>query len=232
MKHTQSVIALSIGIGTAVLFSQTAIAASAQAEEGPRYEITITNLTRGSQMTPILAASHKEGVSLFDLGSPASGELATLAEEGNVTPLAEMLMANASVKNVVNSSGLTDPGKSVTLNVSAIGRFNHVSVAAMLIPSNDAFFAVNGMEAPRHRGETITYYSPAYDAGSEENNELCTSIPGPFFAECGGAGGDGKEGNGEGYTHIHAGMHGIGDFAAANRDWRNPVAKITIRRIQ
>lgn len=31
-------------------------------------------------------------------------------------------------------------------------------------------------------------------------------------------------------VHIHAGIHGIGNMNAAIRAWRNPVAKITIRR--
>lgn len=35
----------------------------------------------------------------------------------------------------------------------------------------------------------------------------------------------------EGYVHIHAGIHGIGDFMASDRDWRNPVAEITVERL-
>ena len=34
----------------------------------------------------------------------------------------------------------------------------------------------------------------------------------------------------QGYVHIHAGIHGIGNLVAADRDWRNPVAHISIRR--
>jgi hypothetical protein len=46
---------------------------------------------------------------------------------------------------------------------------------------------------------------------------------------CGGEGG--SPGVGEGYVHIHTGIHGIGDLlTAAMYDWRNPVAEITIRR--
>ena len=36
--------------------------------------------------------------------------------------------------------------------------------------------------------------------------------------------------DGEGYVHIHRGMHGIGDLAPEIYDWRNPVAAITITR--
>jgi hypothetical protein len=197
---------------------------------GGRYEITVTNVTRGQTFTPILVATHKAGVRLFELGQPASAELATLAEEGNTAPLAAALSAMPAVKDVASSGAMLPPGESVTITVSTQGAFDRVSLAAMLIPTNDAFFALNDVDGPRGRSAT-TLFAPAYDAGSELNDELCVSIPGPSFTECGGPGGGGMPGGGEGYVHIHAGIHGIGDFAAADRDWRNPVARITVRRV-
>jgi hypothetical protein len=223
MKRTVSVVVVLLGF-TVLIGAQTPTAAAA-----PRFEVTVTNLTRGQQFTPILVASHQKGVRLFTLGSPASSELATLAEEGNTVPLAALLLATSGVSDIAASAGLLNPGQSVTISVDAGGGFDHLSVAAMLIPTNDGFFALNGVEGPRG-DQTLTLYSPAYDAGSERNDELCASIPGPFFAECGGAGSGGKPGGGEGYVHIHAGIHGIGDLDLAQRDWRNPVAQITIRR--
>ena len=101
----------------------------------------------------------------------------------------------------------------------------------MLIPTNDAFFAVNDAEGP-NGPHAITVFSPAYDAGTERNDETCASIPGPNFVECGGPGGGGAPGGGEGYVHIHAGIHGVGDLLPEKRDWRNPVARITIRRLR
>lgn len=197
-----------------------------------RFEVTVTNLTRGQQFTPVLVASHKESLELFRLGAPASPELATLAEEGNTGPLANALAALPETGNVVSGTGLTNPGASVTLIVEGGGRFDHVSVAAMLIPTNDAFFAVNGIPLPKGN-QTLTLVSPAYDAGSERNDELCASIPGPNFAECGGPGGGAAPAGGEeGYVHIHSGIHGIGNLSAAVRDWRNPVALISIRRVR
>ncbi len=193
------------------------------------FEVTVTNLTRGQQFTPILVATHKEGVRLFELGSPASSQLKTLAEEGNVAPMKALLLGNPNVLDVVHSGALLDPGKSVTQRVRTRGGFDNVSVAAMLIPTNDGFFALNDLEGPDGQ-ESIIVVSPAYDAGTERNDELCASIPGPFFTECHGPGGGGAPGGGEGYVHIHAGIHGIGELNPAMRDWRNPVAKITIRR--
>ena len=102
----------------------------------------------------------------------------------------------------------------------------HVTALAMLIPTNDAFFALNAVELPQ-KG-TDTYFSVAYDAGSELNDEQCAHIPGPATV-CSGEGV--SVGQGEGFVHIHPGIHGIADLAADIYDWRNPVAQITVTRI-
>ena len=224
----------SLGLSLAIACS-LGVAPAARADddhEGGRFEVTITNLTRGQQFTPILVASHKSNVKLFELGKPASTELATLAEEGNTAPLAAALSALPGTGQVVSGSGLTNPGASTTLIVDGRRGFGFLSVAAMLIPTNDAFFALNGVALPRGN-DKLTWTAPAYDAGSERNDELCVSIPGPFFVECGGSGGGAAPAGGEeGYVHIHAGIHGIGNLPAATRDWRNPVALITVRRMR
>ncbi|MEQ1661122.1 MAG: spondin domain-containing protein [Thiobacillus sp.] len=205
----------------------------ALADDGARaFEVTITNLTRGQRFTPILVASHRAGVKLFEFGQPASAELVALAENGATDPFKATLGNNRHVLDVTDTGGLLDPGQSVTVRVKTNGRFDHLSVASMLIPTNDAFFALNGVAGP-NGGYTRTLYSGAYDAGSERNDESCASIPGPFFAECGGPGGGGApDGDEEGFVHVHAGIHGIGDLTAAERDWRNPVARIVIRQVR
>jgi len=189
------------------------------------FSVTITNLTRGQSFTPILVASHKAAVKLFTPGNPASPELAALAEGGNTVPLAMLLMGMGDVLDVADSGGLLLPGASVTVTVETKGKFNHVSVASMLIPTNDAFFALNGIKGASGK-KTVVVMASAWDAGSEPNDELCANIPGPV---CDGVGGSPGAG-GEGFVHIHAGIHGIGDLAGAERDWRNPVARITISR--
>lgn len=189
------------------------------------YEVTITNLTRGQIFSPILVASHRGGVELFKLGDPASDELAALAEGGDIGPLTKSLMNNRRVREVADSGGPLVPGESVTVKVSARGGAKYISLASMLVITNDAFVALNGVRAPMN-SLTSTYFAPAYDAGSELNDELCANIPGPG---CGGEGGSPNE-DGEGYVHTHAGIHGIGDLAPADYDWRNPVAAIHVRR--
>ncbi len=229
MTHRFHVLASTL----AVLCTLAASPAALAEEEHPhgRYEVTITNLTRGQQFTPILVATHQASVRLFELGSKASAALETLAEEGNAAPLKAALESNPGTGQVKTGTALTNPGATVTFTVDGGRGFGFLSVAAMLIPTNDAFFALNGVPLPRDH-QTFTFTAPAYDAGTERNDELCASIPGPSFAECGGPGGGGAPAGGEeGYVHIHAGIHGIGNLKAADRDWRNPVALIKVRRL-
>ncbi len=191
------------------------------------YEVRITNVTRGQSFTPILVASHRQGVRLFEAGQPASAELAALAEGGATTPLATKLTAMPEVLDTATTGGLLGPGQSVTVRVRMDDGFNHLSLASMLIPTNDGFISLNGVKGPRGR-EMMEIEAPAYDAGSEPNDELCANIPGPV---CGGEGGS-PDADGEGYVHIHTGIHGIGNLVASDRDWRNPVAKISVRRVK
>ena len=231
MTHRGSLVVMAVALMGLMAAGQT-VFGDDDDDRGAHYAVTVTNITRGQTFTPILVATHKAGVRLFELGQPASAELATLAEEGMTAPLEALLSGMPGVKDVQSSGALLPPGESVTIMVRTQGTFDRVSLASMLIPTNDGFFALNGVEGPRGRA-VMTLISPAYDAGSERNDERCMSIPGPFFAECGGPGGGVMAvGGEEGYVHIHAGIHGIGDLVAADRDWRNPVARITIQRMR
>jgi hypothetical protein len=211
-------------LATAALSGLLMSSATAIADDHTAYQVTITNITSSINFTPILVASHRKGVSLYDLGSPASDELTAIAEGGDTAPLADVLDADPRVADVQNSGGLLEPGQSVTVTVTARRGAGFISLASMMLPTNDGFIALNSVRAPR-KG-SVTYYSQGFDAGTEPNDELCISIPGPT---CGGEG-PSPGIDGEGYVHIHRGMHGIGDLAPEIYDWRNPVAAITITR--
>ncbi len=202
--------------------------ASGYSAAGKMYEVTITNISHGEFFTPVIVASHRHGVKLFKLGKAASAELEVLAESGNSNPLKDSLLGSGKVLDVVQATAPLPPGQSVTLKVRMNKHNSHISVASMLVPSNDAFFAVNGLHVGKAK-RTVTVYSPAYDAGSEINDELCVSIPGPGFV-CSGEGTNPE--SGEGFVHIHPGIQGIADLDKAQFDWRNPAAKITIKRIK
>lgn len=199
------------------------------AQAGSRYEVRITNLTPGQSFTPILGATHSAAAAIFVPGTPASAELKTLAEEGNVAPLTAALNAMpASVIEVTATTGLSGPGVTRSLTLMGGGTYNRLSLAAMLIPTNDAFI---GLDTALPMGSEVkVVYAYAYDAGTEVNDELCASIPGPSFPECGGPGGGGSPGKGEGAIVISSGMLGVGNFART-RDWNNPVARVVIYRL-
>lgn len=191
------------------------------------YQVTITNLTRAQTFTPILITSHRKGVKIFELGSTASEVLSDLAEGGDVVPLKTELEGNEKVVEVVDSGGLLTPGESVAVTVAARKGAKWISLASMMIPTNDSFIALNGVKVPDN-GKASVYFSPGYDAGSEANDESCLNIPGPV---CGDEGVSPESDNDEGYVHISGGIHGIADLAPEAYDWRNPTAKIVIRKV-
>lgn len=215
------------------LAALAASALGAQANEGQwTYEVTVTNITYNQRFTPLLLATHKPEIRFFTLGQPASPGLVTLAEEGNVAPLRTLLDGSPLVKATAAGNGLLDPGKSITFQIQGNPWRDRLSVAAMLIPTNDAFVALDAVQLPYPGWSAQTHTARAYDAGSEVNDELCTSIPGPFFAECGGSGGGAKVNGGEGFVHVHRGVHGVGDLKPSARDWRNPVAEVRVRLVR
>ena len=199
---------------------------SAVADNGAGvYAVSITNLTRGVSFTPVLVATHQQSVRIYNVGEAPSDALAAMAEGGDTGPLAAMITATPKA-SVASSSGLLDPGQTVTVKVASLKGSNHMSLAAMMLPTNDGFIGVTDVPLPNGK-EVVTYLSNGHDAGSEPNDELCASIPGPI---CQGEGGSPGVG-GEGFVHIHAGIHGIGNLVASEYDWRNPVARITVRRV-
>jgi hypothetical protein len=200
-------------------------ATSSWADRMTIYKVTITNLTRGQPLAPVMAATHRAGISFFEVGEPPSDELAMLAEAGNGGPMAAKLLATPGVADAqISTTGLTLPGHSTTMTVSAGHGADNISIAAMLGATNDAFFAVADVPLPKGN-KTVTYRADAYDAGSETNDELSSTVA--------GLGGEGYSpaDSGEGFVHVHSGIHGIGDADPAVLDWRNPVAQVVIERM-
>lgn len=210
------------------ILATTLLAANvAQADEMKTYKVTITNLTPGQPFAPVMAATHRAGTMIFETGAVPSDELAMLAEAGNGQPMANQLLATHTARDAqVSTGGLTFPGNSTTLMITAKKGRDTISVAAMLGATNDAFFAIRDMPLPHGKGQSVVYQANAYDAGSETNDESALTVA--------GLGGEGysPSDDGEGFIHIHNGVHGIGDLLPATMDWRNPVAEIKIERVR
>ena len=182
-------------------------------------DVRITNISQGQIFSRAVVATHTGEFRLFRLGNPARPSLAHLAETGNPEPLATALEGVDAVRDVAVTPQRLGPGESVTVHLRGARR---VSVAGMLVRTNDGFFGLNGTRIPLKRPVRVRF-SPGYDAGSEFNDELCQSIPGP---PCHGNGGVDEES----VVLIHSGIHGIGDLQPSRYDWRNPVARIEIHR--
>lgn len=227
MRTFKTILSISVIAASALLFA----GASTAYNHARTYSVTITNVTKAIQFTPILAATHRSSIRYFELGSPASDGLALLAEGGATDPIAEELGATGKVFDTANSADvlgtppLLFPGQTVTLQITANKKHSRLSLAAMLLPTNDSFVAVDSLKLPLFGSKTV--YAIGYDAGSELNDELCANIPGPT---CGGAGPSPAEG-GEGFVHVANGIHGNGDLDRGVYDWRNPVAKVVVKRL-
>ena len=203
-------------------------------KQGERaYEVTITNLTKGQSFTPQLIAAHKGSLRIFESGDAASLALEILAEGGDTTPLTEVLQSSGAASGVETIGGLLGPGQSVSMTLTASAKHRYFSMAAMLIPTNDTFVALNRVPLPRRGGWART--AIAYDAGTEANDQNCLNIPGP---RCGGEGySPGPNVGDEGFIYVSNGFHELPAADAgevlgpATYDWRNPVARVVVRRI-
>ena len=222
----------------AIFLSVSSIAVWADRYKQFTYEVTITNITRGQTFTPQLVVTHSRSIGLFELGQPASEALEILAEGGDTQPLTDVLAGLGNrVGSVETIAGLLEPGESISTVIKA-NPYRHpvISMAAMLIPTNDTFVAMDSVRLP-YRG-TKTRLLKAYDAGTELNDQNCANMPGP---RCGGEGfSPGPNDGDEGYVYIGNGFHNLGsDDGQGNEilaplvyDWRNPVAKITVQRVR
>ncbi|PKI13893.1 spondin domain-containing protein [Colwellia sp. 12G3] len=205
--------------------------------------ITVTNLTQGLHFTPVITAAHASDNHIFMASEMASTELQAMAEGGDISGLVSMLNnADANI-NENPAAGLLAPAMSTSFTLTNDSTNTHLSLAAMVLPSNDGFVGLDSWVIPEAAG-TYTVFLNAYDAGTEANNELRGSgapgeagmpVPPPLEAVIGmnGTGVTDMESNSK--VHIHRGSLGDSDMSAGTSDinnsvqrWLNPVAKLTI----
>ncbi len=234
MRKKLSIVILGIAALTAL--SVGILTASADNDEkkssSMMYRVSITNLTKGQPISPVLVATHNKNLDpLFTLGEPASDALAAVAEDADNGPLMEILdpVDNENVldlQTILFEGGPIPPGKTASVMIQVSGRSKMFSLVGMFVNTNDAFGALNGANLPR-RGSS-RYLVAVYDSGSEANNEDCGFIPGPACRN----GGVRAEDGAEGYVYIHNGVHGIKDLDPTMHDWRNPGALIVVERVK
>jgi hypothetical protein len=197
--------------------------------EGQMYSITLENLTPdtgdgGAQVfSPPVLATHRGNGVIYRMHQVASPELAGVAEDALNAPLVEALQGDSRVHQVVEGGGVVPPVATETYTIEAGRGAGRLSLAFMLVNTNDAFAGVNSVRLPRS-GRAV-YHLHALDAGSEANTELETDIPGP----CCGSPGMGTPT----YERIglHEGIQGTGDLDVEKWGWSGPVAVLTIERL-
>lgn len=199
--------------------------------------VEITNMTNALYYTPLLVSAHNKHAHVFEAGTTASASLQAMAEGGNLSGLITDLDSVGANNSVNPAAGLLAPGASTTTSLTVNRGNRYLSIAAMLLPTNDGFVGLDAMKIPKKEGRH-TFYLNAYDAGTEANDEVINGGGAPgtpgIPADPGGNSGTGASGvtgaDHNSTVHIHRGVAGgpNSDLNAAVHKWLNPVAKVVV----
>lgn len=200
------------------------------------FDVTVSNLTNSQPLSPAAVIAHQGGYSFFAVGSAATAGLEEMAEGGDNTALIAEADADAAV--TVTGSGVAGIGPAASETVTVAMLESELpglmlSVATMLVNTNDAFTGLNGMSVESMAvGDVVVVRSVAYDAGTEADTETAATIPGPAG---GGEGFNATRDDQADLVTMHAGVVSQDDgFATSDLSeqhrFDNPVAQIRIER--
>lgn len=207
------------------------------------YEVTVRNLTDGQPFSPPVAATHAPSLHVFQVGQPASDEVAAVAQDGDPVPLATTLGGDPAVTDVVNVGRPLPPRGTSPMGFTDNASFrieavpgDVLSLATMLICTNDGLTGVDAVALPA--SGTATFDLVGYDAGRERNTEVSTDLVDP----CTGLGPVALPGDPDGNVDdavattppepiaMHPGIAGVGELVPAEHQWSDPVAQVTVTR--
>ncbi len=197
--------------------------APGSAAAGHTYTITIENLTDGQPFSPGVVTTHTRGMHLFEVGATASSGIRDIAESGNPSTAVSELNESDAAHDVVATGSPIGPGRSLTVEIEGRANANRLSLAVMLVCTNDGFTGVDHIKLPD--GFTSeTYDVAAYDAGTETSETIVDGC------------GLGSDGNARAATDVpiavHNGIQGTGNLDPAVHGWTDPVARITVQRMK
>jgi len=197
------------------------------------YEVSVTNLTLAQPLSPLAIFIHDGAqAGVFSIGSPATEGLEMLAEGGDNSALLEEFASLAQV----GGESPVGPGASDALIIEvpvddATGLA--FTLVTMLVNTNDAFTAVNGADIQTMAvGDTRTFRTNGYDAGTEANSESAGTIPGPAD---GGEGFNATRDDLADQVTMHPGVLTVNDGLVSSvlgqqHRWDNPVLTVSISR--
>lgn len=195
------------------------------------YRIELVNLTNNQPLSPPGAILHDGGFRAWEIGKPASDAVEVLAESGGASKLISLQQGNPMF---TGKSALL-AGQTLSFEIgSSDANMDHLTVATMLINTNDAFTGLTNIDLKgMQTGDKRVFLTPAYDAGTEFNDELTAHIPGPV------AGGEGFNAERNDVTSVvthHPGVvskddgHAQSALSQAER-FDNPVLMVKITRL-
>lgn len=219
-----------------------ASAAVSRASNAATYRVTLHNTAGALQpLTPAVIALHAPATGIYTVGEPASPQLERLAESGMRDPLAALLGNDSRVFDVTIATGpdgpfLPDEEGSATIQGPPGSR---LSLAAMLVCTNDGFTGLDGVRLPGHVGGTETFQLHAYDAGTEQNTEASTDLVPPcVMATTGSEGGTVADQPAIAEQNVVRPHPGIDDdtdgddiLTVGQHQWSDPIATVRVERI-
>ncbi len=254
-----------VAVGAVVLaFAPTALSTLNDKDESVSegkafdYVVTMTDLTTGQPMSPPMAATHSGSGAVWSLGAQASFALKEIAENGNNAPMYYDLQQARSAGTVydfaqgVSTKNFPSPivpagraapvtpfPQSVSFRIRGNPQADRLSVASMLVCTNDGFTGVDGLALPKGKGGSVTVPLYAYDTGTELDNQLLANMMPPCQGLIGVASSTGAPGEAvsrpalaeNGSIGVHAGLTtGVGDLKPIHF-WTGPVGQLTVTRI-
>ncbi|NVN80723.1 MULTISPECIES: spondin domain-containing protein [unclassified Vibrio] len=200
-----------------------------------RYDVSVTNLTPNQPMSPLAVLTHNTSFDLFEIGQSASVDLEYLAEGGSNAELIALSDSDANVYQGISGNGLILSGEQDTVSIRVDpNQEGYISVASMLVNTNDAFVGESGLSLKSLAvGDTFVMNMNVWDSGTELNDELAATIPGP----AGGGEGFNSVRNDTDVVSFHSGVISQDDGLATsalsgNHRFLNPGARITITRTE
>lgn len=205
-------------------------------ETTAQFTVSVSNLTANQPMSPLAVLTHASDYSLFTLGEAASEPLEYLAEGGSNSELIALMNSNSAIEQGYSGNGLLLPGSTDEITITTdYQTYGQLSVASMLVNTNDGFIGETNIDLSQLSiGESYEMVMNVWDSGTELNDELAATIPGPAG---GGEGFNATRDDSSDIVTFHPGVvtqdDGLTTSAlSANHRFLNPGAKLLITRTQ
>jgi hypothetical protein len=157
------------------------------------YTVQITNLTYAQPFAPAAIVLHESGYHAFAEGEAASMGIEVMAEGGNPAMVIEEAMDSTDFLDAQNSGGILGPKTSSDVFTLVVPELDaddlRLTVTTMLVNTNDAFTGLNAADVSNMSvGDSKTFMTVTWDAGTEANTETAATMPGPAAGAAGGGG--------------------------------------------